>query len=91
MGAALGVTLLAFYTTPRARSRPWLADSFALPTRRDIDARLVLGAVLFGVGWGLAGYCPGPALASLLTGGQNAIVFIAPLAIGMWSTRRFIA
>lgn len=90
MAAALCVTLLAFSITPRTHSRPWLADSFQLPTRRDIDARLVLGAVLFGVGWGLAGYCPGPALASLLTGGQDAIVFIASLTLGMWAARRFL-
>ena len=89
MAAALCVTLLAFSITPGTYSRPWLVDSFQLPTRRDIDARLVLGAVLFGIGWGLAGYCPGPALASLLTGGQDAIVFIASLAVGMWAARRF--
>ena len=90
MAAALCVTLLAFSITPGTYSRPWLVDSFQLPTRRDIDARLVLGAVLFGIGWGLAGYCPGPALASLLTGGQDAIVFIAALAVGMWAARRFV-
>ena len=91
MGAALCVTLLAFAVTPRPGAKPWLADSFQLPTRRDIDARLVLGALLFGVGWGLAGYCPGPAIASMLTGGQDAIVFIATLALGMWAARRFLA
>lgn len=91
MGGALCITLLAFAVTPRAGVRPWLADSFQLPTRRDIDARLVLGAVLFGVGWGLAGYCPGPAVASVLTGGQDAIVFIAALALGIWAARRFFA
>ena len=90
MAAALCVTSLAFSVTPRTHSRPWLGDSFQLPTRRDIDARLVLGAVLFGVGWALAGYCPGPALASLLTGGQNAIIFIASLVLGMWAARRFL-
>ena len=59
MGGALGVTLLAFSITPRPGNTPWLAPAFKLPTRRDIDARLVLGAALFGIGWGLAGYCPG--------------------------------
>jgi hypothetical protein len=91
MGGALCVTLLAFAVTPRAGAKPWLASAFQLPTRRDIDARLVLGALLFGVGWGLAGYCPGPAIASVLTGGQDAIVFIATLAMGMWAARRFLA
>lgn len=91
MGGALCVTLLAFAVTPRPGRKPWLAESFQLPTRRDIDARLLAGAVLFGMGWGLAGYCPGPAIASLLTGGLDAIIFIAALAIGMGTAKRFLA
>ncbi len=83
MGGALCVTLLAFRMTPRAGARPWVAAAFALPTRRDIDAPLVLGAALFGIGWGLAGYCPGPALALLLTGGADTLVFVAACAVGM--------
>jgi uncharacterized membrane protein YedE/YeeE len=82
------VTLLAFAITPRPGNKPWLAPSFQLPTRRDIDAKLVLGATLFGIGWGLAGYCPGPALASLLTGGEDVLIFVAALAVGMWAARR---
>ena len=89
MGGALLVSLVAFAVTPRPGRKPWLADSFQLPTRRDIDARLLLGAALFGVGWGLAGYCPGPALASVLTGGLDALVFVASLAVGMWAAVRF--
>lgn len=85
MGGALLVTLVAFAVTPRPGRKPWLAESFQLPTRKDIDARLVLGAALFGIGWGLAGYCPGPALASVLTGGLDALVFVAALAAGMWA------
>jgi uncharacterized membrane protein YedE/YeeE len=88
MGGALCVTLLAFAITPRPGNKPWLAPSFQLPTRRDIDAKLVLGAALFGIGWGLAGYCPGPALASLLTGGEDVLIFVASLAVGMWAARR---
>lgn len=91
MGGALCVTLLAFAVTPRPGRKPWLAESFQLPTRRDVDARLLAGAVLFGMGWGLAGYCPGPAIASLFTGGLDAIIFIAALAIGMVAAKRFIA
>lgn len=53
MGGALCVTLLAFAITPRTEHKPWLADTFQLPTRRDIDAWLVIGAALFGIGWGL--------------------------------------
>ena len=88
MGGALCVTLLAFAITPRPDNKPWLAPAFQLPTRRDIDARLLLGAAIFGIGWGLAGYCPGPALASLLSGGQDIIVFVAALAVGMWAATR---
>ena len=91
MGGALCVTLLAFAITPRAGHKPWLANTFQLPTRRDIDARLVIGAALFGIGWGLVGYCPGPALASLLTGGQDVAVFFAALVADMWVTQKFTA
>lgn len=83
MGGALCVTLVAFAVTPRPGCKPWLADAFQLPTRRDIDRPLVLGAALFGIGWGLAGYCPGPALASLLTGGLDAPLFVAAMLAGM--------
>lgn len=91
MGAALCVALPAFAVTLRAGHKPWRADTFQLPTRRDIDVRLVIGAALFGVGWGLVGYCPGPALASLLTGGQDVAVFVAALLAGMWAARKFFA
>ena len=91
MGGALCITLLAFPLMLRPGSKPWLADAFQLPTRRDIDTPLVLGAVLFGVGWGLAGYCPGPAIASSLIGGADALIFVAALALGMWAARRFTA
>lgn len=92
MGGALLVTLLAFAITPPSRHhpdrKPWFAEAFQLPTRRDIDFKLVLGAALFGAGWGLAGYCPGPALASLLTGGMDIVLFAAAMAVGMWLARR---
>jgi uncharacterized protein len=90
MGGALLVTLVAFAVTPRAGRKPWAAARFELPTHKDIDAKLVIGAALFGVGWGLVGYCPGPALASLLYGGVDAAVFVAALALGMWAARRFV-
>ncbi len=91
MGSALCITLPAFAITPRAGRKPWVADTFQLPDRRDIDVRLVAGASLFGIGWGLAGYCPGPALASLSTGGQDALVFVAAMGAGMWAARKFFA
>jgi hypothetical protein len=60
MGGALAVNAAAYAAT-RRRASPLFADAFALPTRRDLDARLLGGAALFGVGWGLVGLCPGPA------------------------------
>jgi uncharacterized protein len=90
MGGALLVTLVAFAVTPRAGRKPWAAPRFELPTRKNIDGKLVVGAALFGVGWGLVGYCPGPALASLLYGGVDAAVFVAALALGMWAARRLV-
>lgn len=93
MGGAVGVTLLAFAITPATATqpsrKPWLAATFQLPTRQDIDAKLLLGAALFGVGWGLGGYCPGPALATLSTGGMDALIFVASLALGMGIAKRF--
>ncbi len=65
------------------RAAPLLGGSFAAPSRSDLDARLLLGAVLFGVGWGLAGYCPGPALVSLGSGADSVLVFAAALTVGM--------
>ncbi|WP_367847781.1 DUF6691 family protein [Rhodoferax sp. WC2427] len=92
MGGALLVTLPAFALTPptarRPARKPWAAMAFQLPTRKDIDTRLVLGAALFGVGWGLAGYCPGPALASVLTGGAAVAVFVAAMLAGMAIAKR---
>jgi uncharacterized protein len=82
MGGALFVSYFAFRSAT-GRSMPWFAPKFELPTRRDIDAPLVIGAVLFGAGWGLAGYCPGPALASVLTGGTDIFIFVAAMLIGM--------
>jgi uncharacterized protein len=88
MGGALMVTLVAFAFTPKPNRRPWAANGFALPSRRDIDGKLIAGAALFGIGWALAGYCPGPALASLLTGGTDALIFALAMGVGMWAAKR---
>ena len=86
MGGALMVSLLTFARVG-AREMSWSGDAILLPTRRDIDPRLVGGAALFGVGWGLSGYCPGPAVASLLIGGRDIACFIAAMAVGMLLAR----
>jgi uncharacterized protein len=90
MGGALMVTLVAFALTPKANRRPWAANGFALPTRLDIDGKLIAGASIFGIGWALAGYCPGPALASLLTGGADALTFALAMGVGMWAAKRLV-
>ncbi len=82
MGGALLVSFFAFFSI-RHRQIPWAAEKFELPTRRDIDAHLIMGAVLFGIGWGVAGYCPGPALTSLLIGGSDILWFVAAMMVGM--------
>lgn len=66
-----------------AGRRPWFAPAFSLPTRNDLDLRLTLGAVLFGIGWGLAGLCPGPALADIVTGRMDVLLFVASMLAGM--------
>ena len=82
MGGAIGVGLMAFRFA-RTRSRALLGGPMQLPSARQIDRRLVLGGLTFGVGWGLAGFCPGPALASLATGGSKPLIFTAAMLVGM--------
>jgi hypothetical protein len=65
------------------RPAPLFAAGFALPTARDIDARLVVGAAVFGVGWGLAGYCPGPGITALGAGSGPAVIFVLAMLAGM--------
>jgi len=84
MAGAIAVYFVASRRVTR-RAAPLFDRQFHLPTRKDIDARLVLGAVLFGVGWGLAGFCPGPGLASAGTGSITALVFVAAMTAGMIS------
>ena len=82
LGGAVGVAALG--TTIRRRLRhPVLAENFDIPSGRQVDARLLGGAALFGIGWGLAGFCPGPALAALSLGLPRAFVFTATMLLGM--------
>lgn len=82
MGGAL-VTTMAGYRFVLRAPKPMFADRFRLPTRKDIDGRLVGGAALFGIGWGLVGLCPGPALAGLTIGGLQSWVFVAAMVAGI--------
>lgn len=82
MGGALAVTLPGFWLLQK-RPEPILTKDFFIPTKRTLDSKLMLGATLFGIGWGLYGYCPGPALASLLTLNWQPVVFALAMGAGM--------
>ena len=82
MGGAIMVGLIAFRFAS-GRDKSLLGDVMRLPTASQIDRRLVLGGFAFGTGWGLAGYCPGPALASLASGGGKPLIFAAAMIVGM--------
>ena len=86
MAGAMGVYFLAARWSRTARS-PLLASSFRLPARREVDAPLVLGSVIFGVGWGLAGYCPGPAVASVGALAPSTMTFVGAMLVGMLAFR----
>jgi uncharacterized membrane protein YedE/YeeE len=80
-----GAILVGFFAFTRAqgRTRTLLGGPMQLPQKRSIDARLIAGSALFGMGWGLAGFCPGPALVSFGSGQDKAAVFVAAMLIGM--------
>lgn len=82
MGGAVLVTLVAFRFVLR-RDRPVLDEGFSVPKRTGVDGRLVGGASLFGVGWGLSGFCPGPAVVALTTGLPAVFAFFAAMLAGM--------
>lgn len=82
MGGAIAVSSIAFYFA-KGRSHAWLGEVMRLPTATQIDRRLVLGGLVFGAGWGLAGYCPGPAIASLAQGGTKPAIFVVAMLAGM--------
>jgi uncharacterized membrane protein YedE/YeeE len=82
MAGAIAVGLFAFALAKR-RTRALLGGAMHLPQGRDIDHRLVGGSLVFGVGWGLAGFCPGPALVSFASGQEKAAVFVAAMLFGM--------
>jgi len=82
MGGAVLVGLVAFRFA-RKRAKAFLGGAMHLPDSRDIDRRLVLGSIVFGIGWGIAGFCPGPALVSLGAGQDKAAVFVVAMLGGM--------
>ena len=91
MGGALLVTIPAFRLILK-HPHPALANNFELPTKRGVDTRLIGGAALFGLGWGLGGFCPGPAVTALATGLTPVFAFVAAMVAGMvlykWTSER---
>ena len=84
MGAAVITTTIGFQWI-KSWDKPVLAKRFYLPTSNIIDQRLIIGSALFGTGWGLVGYCPGPALISMLYGNYLTIAFVIAMIVGMFS------
>jgi uncharacterized membrane protein YedE/YeeE len=82
MGGAVLVALIAFRIA-RQRTQAFFGDALKLPTATQLDKRLIVGSLLFGVGWGLAGFCPGPAIVSLGAGYTQALVFVIAMVAGM--------
>jgi uncharacterized membrane protein YedE/YeeE len=82
MGGAILVGLFAFGLAKK-RTQTLLGGALHIPSRNDIDRRLVVGSLIFGAGWGLAGFCPGPGLVSMAAGEPKALVFVAAMVAGM--------
>ncbi|MBL0718295.1 YeeE/YedE family protein [Piscinibacter sp. Jin2] len=82
MGGAVGVGLIGFALAKRRRSA-WNGDAIDLPTSTVIDRRLLIGGLLFGAGWGIGGYCPGPALVSAGSGSSAGLLFVGAMLAGM--------
>ena len=86
MAAAVIVTGVG-YRLARLRESPLFEANFQVPVGSGIDGRLLAGSALFGIGWGLGGFCPGPALVALTQGGASTIAFVAAMLAGMWGAR----
>jgi len=90
MGGAIAVGVFAF-AAGRKRETSWTGERMEIPTSKVIDTRLIVGGVLFGAGWGIGGFCPGPALVALGSGMAPAAAFIVAMLVGMVVHDRFLA
>lgn len=88
MGGAVIVMAIAWRFQPRL-AHPFFAEKFALPNRTDLTGKLIGGSALFGIGWGVAGLCPGPGIASLVIEPASAAIFVAAMLVGMGIVRIF--
>ena len=82
MGGALLITAIAFPLILKRRE-PLFAHKFHVPSAKNIDAKLVVGSALFGIGWGLGGFCPGPAIVGLVSGSSASLLFVVSMLLGM--------
>lgn len=86
MAGAIAVYATAYWFS-RRMTKPIHAKSFTLPARGTVDAKLIAGSLVFGAGWGLAGFCPGPAIVSAASGASQSVAFCVAMAFGFWVTR----
>ena len=89
MGGAIAVTMPGFWLVIR-RNKPFFNEVFHLPSRIDLDPRLITGAAIFGVGWGLGGFCPGPAITALPLAAEGTLIFVATMLTGMAASKYFL-
>jgi uncharacterized membrane protein YedE/YeeE len=83
MAGAIAVYAPLSRVIRRARRQPWFDGTFHLPTRRDLDGKLAVGAAIFGIGWGLGGLCPGPGVVAAAAGSETGLLFVAAMLVGM--------
>lgn len=81
MGSAIVVGIIGYMIKNR-QAKPWLTDKWSVPTLRTLDRKLIIGSAIFGIGWGLSGYCPGPGLTALVNDPAEGIYFVAALLAG---------
>jgi hypothetical protein len=86
MGGALLVFMPAYFLLIKSKVKPLNSEEFCLSTNKHIDKKLVSGAVIFGLGWGIAGVCPGPVVSSLALGNSDVIIFFVAMMLGLGST-----
>jgi uncharacterized membrane protein YedE/YeeE len=86
MGGAVAVTFVGYRLVFRERS-PLFADQFHIPTAKELDARILIGPTLFGIGWGLSGFCPGPAITSLPLMAKGTLIFVPAMLAGVGLAR----
>lgn len=88
MADAIGIAILPF-TILKKKNQSWSGEPLRFPTKTAIDKRLIIGSLLFGIGWGIAGICPGPSIILLGMGLAKGAAFVATMCVGMWLADRF--